>query len=66
MKTVVYSKHMLSGVLAGLTISEVKIQYPNLIVAENASKALAGFTRQRPGRDCVTKSKFFVSNIRIV
>jgi hypothetical protein len=60
MHTVKYTKHMLTGNLAGFDIP-VEFRVPDADHALLALASLATLTKEHPGKDCVTNAKFWVS-----
>jgi hypothetical protein len=60
MHTVHYTKHFLSGNLAGLTVP-CTLRVPDSAHAQLTLERLARYTVSEPGRDCVTNARFWVS-----
>jgi hypothetical protein len=57
-----YSKHFITGLLAGLSV-RCGFNVPDAEHAVESELQLARFTRANPGADAITGSQFWVYNI---
>jgi hypothetical protein len=60
MHTIHYTKHFLTGNLAGLAVP-CELSCLNAELAQITLESLARLTVETPGSDCVTEAKFWVS-----
>jgi hypothetical protein len=60
MHTIHYTKHFLTGNLAGFAVP-CEFRVPDADHAQLALESLATLTQEHPGKDCVTNNQFWVS-----